>query len=142
MLLDRGAEVNKPDTDGFTPLHEAAIRGQLEVVQFLIERGAKFDTTATGHWSGKTPLHSAAREGKKDVVQLLLDRGAGINKPDTDGFTPLHEAAICGHTEVVQFLIERGAELKGKSGREPYMGRRAKRYIDIIKMLQNATRRA
>ena len=72
-----------------------------------------------------------------DVVQLLLDRGAGINKPDTDGFTPLHEAAIRGQVEVVQFLIERGAELKGKSGREPYMGRRAKRYIDIIKMLQN-----
>ena len=73
-----------------------------------------------------------------DVVQLLLDRGAGINKPDTDGFTPLHEAAIRGQVEVVQFLIERGAELKGKSGREPYMGRRAKRYIDMYH--QNASK--
>ena len=79
MLLDRGADINMADNYGFTPLHEAAIHSQVEVVQFLIERGAKFDTTVTGHWSGKTPLHQA-----------------GINKPDTDGFTPLHEAAIRG----------------------------------------------
>ena len=72
MLLDRGADINMADNYGFTPLHEAAIHSQVEVVQFLIERGAKLDTTATGNLSGRTPLHSAAREGKKDVQSISL----------------------------------------------------------------------
>ena len=43
MLLDHGAAVNDPGgmhCDGITPLHDAAVNGQTEVVQVLLDYGA------------------------------------------------------------------------------------------------------
>ena len=39
-LLDSGAEVNKADGGGNTPLHGAAYHGHTDVVQLLLARGA------------------------------------------------------------------------------------------------------
>ena len=40
LLLDHGAEVDPRQTGGFTPLHEAAHRGDVVMVHLLLERGA------------------------------------------------------------------------------------------------------
>ena len=43
MLLEHGAAVNDPGgihCDGITPLHDAAVNGQVEVVQLLLDYGA------------------------------------------------------------------------------------------------------
>ena len=43
VLLEHGAAVNDPGgihCDGITPLHDAAVNGQAEVVQVLLEYGA------------------------------------------------------------------------------------------------------
>ena len=39
--LNRGADVNKTDDDGNTPLHLAAMSDSYKTVQLLIDRGAK-----------------------------------------------------------------------------------------------------
>jgi len=42
VLLDHGGFINDPGgdhCDGITPLHDAAVNGQAEVVQLLLERG-------------------------------------------------------------------------------------------------------
>ena len=39
-LLDRGAEVNVKDDDGYTPLHHAAAGNSVNSVIMLLERGA------------------------------------------------------------------------------------------------------
>jgi ankyrin repeat protein len=41
LLIDHGADVNALDNGGFTPLHQAAARGDLEIVKMLIDAGAK-----------------------------------------------------------------------------------------------------
>ncbi|TPW19666.1 MAG: hypothetical protein FD126_2454 [Elusimicrobia bacterium] len=46
LLLDRGAEINAADADGFTALHVASIEEQLEAVRFLLGRGARKDVRA------------------------------------------------------------------------------------------------
>ena len=46
--LNEGADANKPDKNGQTPLHHAAERGYTEVAQTLIERGARVDSKDKG----------------------------------------------------------------------------------------------
>jgi len=40
LVEELGADVNQRDHDGYTPLHNAAARGDVEMLQYLVERGA------------------------------------------------------------------------------------------------------
>ena len=42
-LVDKGADVNHPNTHGNTPLHEACVRGSATCTQFLLNCSAKID---------------------------------------------------------------------------------------------------
>ena len=53
---------------GWTPLHLAASKDHIEVVQLLINKGADEDAKAiTG---GRTTLHWAALEVHKEIVEF------------------------------------------------------------------------
>ena len=109
LLLDRGANPNLGDRDGWTPLLSTNTRnGNEDIVQLLLEGGA--DPDLPSHF-GTTVLHLAAENGNRDVVQLLIDRGAELNSNSTTyGFTPLHYAALTGHGDIVRLLLKAGAE--------------------------------
>lgn len=62
--------------NGFTPLHIAAQRNQLEIMTALLEFGASVRAATR---QGVTPLHLGAQEGHLDVVTLLLARDAPTN---------------------------------------------------------------
>lgn len=62
--------------NGYTPLHIAAKKNQMEIATTLLEYGA--DTNAATR-QGISPLHLAAQEGNVDMVTLLLARDATIN---------------------------------------------------------------
>jgi ankyrin repeat protein len=54
-----------------TPLHAAALFGQKDVADFLVQKKAEINSTDNG---GGTALHYAAMEGHKDIVELPLNR--------------------------------------------------------------------
>ena len=87
LLLDKGADVNRADYHGSTPLHLACAAGHLDVARLLLEKGAEVDRATE---SGYTPLYAACTHGRVGVARLLLDKGADVNKADKDGTTPLH----------------------------------------------------
>lgn len=62
--------------NGYTPLHIAAKKNQMEITTTLLEYGAPTNTVTR---QGITPLHLAAQEGNIDVVTLLLARDAPVN---------------------------------------------------------------
>jgi hypothetical protein len=73
-LIEHGEPVDGLNTDTMDgPLHWAARRGHMALVQFLLDHGAAIE--ATGE-DGQTPLQDAAFEGQAGAVRLLLDRGA------------------------------------------------------------------
>ena len=60
--------INCRDAYDNTPLHEAALWGREDVVQFLIDQGA--DIKATDKY-GRTPLHWAEMRNHGKVAELL-----------------------------------------------------------------------
>jgi ankyrin len=96
LLVEAGANINKPDPNGITPLLMAITNGQLPVAQWLVERGA--DVKAAD-WYGRTPIWAAAeirnldlrssatdladngvdREAALRLMALLIDKGADVN---------------------------------------------------------------
>jgi ankyrin repeat protein len=70
-LLDANPErVSEPGPDGATPLHLAM---NIEVAQFLLDRGAELDKRCVDH-NSTAAMWSVA--GREDVTRFLLDRGA------------------------------------------------------------------
>ena len=67
VLLEAGAEVNKANNEGGTPLHCAGNNSQLQIVNVLLEAGAEVNKT---NIDGDTPLHEASRRGRLEVVRL------------------------------------------------------------------------
>jgi len=111
-LVKTGADVNIQDYSlKNTPLHYAAGRGHLLVVQALLH--ARADVNAQDY-SGSTPLHCAALNGHITVVQELLQARANVNAQDHCGSTPLHCAALNGHITVSQELIHAGANVNAQ----------------------------
>jgi ankyrin repeat protein len=84
-------------SEGFTPLHAAAIRRSAAVVQLLLQAGLPCD--ARNRYK-QTPLMLAARAGDAASVAALLAAGASATAVDEDGLTPLqyaldHSTASC-----------------------------------------------
>eukprot|EP00747_Dinoflagellata_sp_TGD_P130208 gnl/TRDRNA2_/TRDRNA2_174800_c2_seq1.p1 gnl/TRDRNA2_/TRDRNA2_174800_c2~~gnl/TRDRNA2_/TRDRNA2_174800_c2_seq1.p1 ORF type:complete len:260 (-),score=39.55 gnl/TRDRNA2_/TRDRNA2_174800_c2_seq1:370-1149(-) len=88
--------------DDQTPLSIASKKGNVEMVQILIEAGAEKDKPR--NLLGATAIRMAAREGHLSVVRFLCEAGANYEKPTIDGTTPLYIAAEKGHLRLVRFL--------------------------------------
>jgi ankyrin repeat protein len=100
--------VNQPNEEGNTPLHSAVICGNPELVELLLQHGAKKSMNRTNSW-GATPLHIAVGNNNTELVKLLLRHGAAgsINTFDVTGKT-LFQSAIADpdcKPEIVKLLI-------------------------------------
>ncbi|MFP6751965.1 MAG: ankyrin repeat domain-containing protein, partial [Pirellulaceae bacterium] len=74
---------------GGTPLHIAAMSNQVEVIEFLLGKGADVNIKA-GDENGSTPLQWAAVFGKYEAVKALVEIGkADVNARDNNNATAL-----------------------------------------------------
>lgn len=101
LLIARGADVNEPDTSGFTPLMAAAGRGSAEITKALIAAGADVNAKSTNGW---TAWMTAAQSGHKNVAELLKQAG---DKSEPN----LYLAAAMGDTVTVEALLAKGADV-------------------------------
>ncbi|XP_030054645.1 ankyrin repeat domain-containing protein 66 [Microcaecilia unicolor] len=111
-LLKKGLhDPNAKDSDWSdkTPLHWVAARGQINVLQLLIQQGARPCLRTAVGW---TPAHFAAESGKLAVLRLLHSLHAPIDSADFYGDTPKRIAEIYGNKECVQFLESAEVECK------------------------------
>ncbi|GFR27575.1 ankyrin-3 [Trichonephila clavata] len=96
--------VDEKNLSGYTALHSAVMKGHLDIVKILLEKGA--DVKLTFDHSSH-PLHLAAVSGNVDIVKCLLQHGAAVNCVNNFGETPLHKAAAFNACEVIDFLLQR-----------------------------------
>jgi ankyrin repeat protein len=80
FLIDSGADVNGYVPGDETPLINASARGQMEVVKYLVSRGANVSLAVHRDESPdselRSPLSEARKNGHDDVVKLLESLGA------------------------------------------------------------------
>ncbi len=132
-LLSIGADVNKGDEDGYTPLHVATEKESeeaIEIIKVLLSHGADVNAKVKSKGlsagtvnlaEGRTPLHNAASvsiPGKDfgehsniGAVELLLDHGADVNARDAWGCTPLSHSLFPGFLDIMELLVEHGTDL-------------------------------
>ncbi len=141
--LARGEAVNSTGEDGITPLFAAAESGKMNVVEYLISKGADVKVkNANGNavlgQEGDTPLHGAATCGHADLAGLLITKGADVDARGIYDETPLIRAATNGHADVVGLLIAKGADVNA----ENFIGGTAlgyaerKGHADVVELLR------
>jgi len=103
------------DHIGWTPLHYACSKGQLEVAQYLISNGALVDSLNLG---GTTPLMMAVQSGNELLVKLLLDKGANLQLRNGLGLSAIDIADIYNKPAISDGLRSRWSKLY----KQPYPG--------------------
>jgi peptidoglycan/LPS O-acetylase OafA/YrhL len=90
--LDAGGDINAVDLKiGATPLSWAAMRGDVDVVRLLIERGVNVNCR---NRDGSSPLLSAAFLGRPDVVKILMSSGADVSVRNDQGTSALEATKV------------------------------------------------
>lgn len=89
-LLDAGADLDKVDSTGNTPLSIACKNGHVNIVKLLLERGAVVDKS--GKDKDRTPLLEACKleDGKAsaEIISMLFAKDASLDCYSARGETP------------------------------------------------------
>uniref|UniRef100_A0A7S3P418 Uncharacterized protein n=1 Tax=Amphora coffeiformis TaxID=265554 RepID=A0A7S3P418_9STRA len=106
VLQQHGVDLDEPSTqEGFTPLHYAALKGNLPTVQYLVlEAKARVHLRSR---QGYSALHYAAHKGHLQVIQWLTEHGgADPRLADDCGNSAFHTACTVKQTAVVQYFMD------------------------------------
>jgi len=134
-LINAGLDANTTEAKlSRTPLMAAANNGNIELINFLLSKGAIIDKQDN---HGMSALLYAIRAGKFDATKLLIDKGASISIANASGFTPLIWAIHKKHPKIAQYLIENNANvnISDKSGVTPLMEAAAHNIPEILQIL-------
>ena len=142
QLIEAGVDVNYigeyvgSDTDFGNLLYEASKRGDLELMDMLIEHGA--DVSDFGFEDFGTPLSGAIFEKQYEAAKKLIKAGADIDRILFEGYNILMFAIDEEHPkEAVNLLIEGGADpnMMSDFGWTPLLLAAIKGEIEIARLL-------
>ncbi|CAH1389686.1 unnamed protein product [Nezara viridula] len=135
FLVENGADVNKGDNEGWTPLHATASCGFLSIARYLIEKGAN---VAAVNNDGELPVDVAESDEMEDMLQQQIEEmGIDADNARTEeerlmladaknwlssgylsekphpktGALALHVSAAKGYLKVMDILIKAGADV-------------------------------
>lgn len=135
LLIAGGGDVNRPQADGTTPLHQAVRDDDIQAVRSLLRAGA--DPKVANRY-GVTPLSLAATNGDAAMIELLLSAGADANTALPGGQTVLMTAARTGNAEAVKALLDHGANVAAREssyGETALMWAASENHADAARML-------
>ncbi len=85
LLLEKGANVDARNQDGYSPIHFALRNENVSTAQIFLDHGADVNQSDK---HGNTLLHYAAQYKLVDFAYNLIDRGANTNQGNYDGMLP------------------------------------------------------
>ncbi|UYV68447.1 hypothetical protein LAZ67_5004353 [Cordylochernes scorpioides] len=106
-----GIDVDLQSEDGSTPLHIAAMKGNIDIISDLLDAGADIDAKRK---NGETTIYIAIKKGNLELFELLLEAGANINLEYEFSRTCLHMAIDLEFKYICEKLIEKGADIEAR----------------------------
>ncbi|XP_066139180.1 putative ankyrin repeat protein RF_0580 [Euwallacea fornicatus] len=92
-LVEHGADLNVRSSDGFTPLHCACHKNNMDSVQRLLLHKKRLDINARGTMGSRdTALHGAVKKGHLNIIKILIKNGADTSIKNGAGMTPIEVA--------------------------------------------------
>lgn len=144
-LINSGIDLNENEKyfHGLAPLHYAASRGHIKIVQALLARGALIDVRGIYDEEGVTPLMLAVNNDQIAVISLLLAAGADVNASSRDGYTALLCSLHKDNLELTRILLAANAQVNAQNGSVNYplhsaIGHSKTERIDLIALLMQA----
>ncbi|KAH8295037.1 hypothetical protein KR018_006289 [Drosophila ironensis] len=110
MLRRRPSLIEYPASNGFLPLANAIIQGEMCIIDILLSAGCNVHLGNLDN--GRTPLHLSFYYGHLPSARILLNKKALLEAVDSNGMTPAHCAVDANQIAMVQFAIESGANLE------------------------------
>ena len=107
FLLQCGADINSTNSFRKTPLHNAVVAGNYEIVKLLLDKIAYVNSQ---NRRNNTPLYNAVWKNF-DICNILLSHGADPNIASDDKENPLSRAVFCGSTEIFKLLLQHGGDI-------------------------------
>jgi ankyrin repeat protein len=111
--------VNERSEQGYTAIHYASYRGNIEIIEKLIENGAEIEVV---NKRGLNVMHMAS-QGNQPASLVYFKEKFDLNfqTPDDLGSTPLHWASYTGSEIAVIFLLswEPNINAKDREGLTP-----------------------
>eukprot|EP01135_Chromosphaera_perkinsii_P007309 Nk52_evm1s765 gene=Nk52_evmTU1s765 len=135
LVMEGGVDIDHRDLNGVTPLHDAASRGHIECMQFLLSPQPTLTSlsiafgprpiTSDGNPGVFNPaikrvdvdckdcklapiLHFSAFYNQAEAIKLLLANGTSINTRDKQGRLAIHVACMQDSVDALQVLVEIG----------------------------------
>ena len=100
-IIEKNGNKNVPTKEGWTPLHYAAVTGNLKKFK-LVDANDKNPKSIIGI----TPLHFAALCGSLKIAKLIVENVEDKNPANKNGLTPLYVAANHGHFDICKLIVE------------------------------------
>ncbi|XP_067006786.1 fibronectin type 3 and ankyrin repeat domains 1 protein [Anabrus simplex] len=116
ILNSRHGVVDVLNHAGTSPLMQAAVKGDSQMVGLLLSAGADVNIGAWG--TGRTALMLACYNGHVDIAQQLREKGALWEVKDRFGCTALHYAVEGSQLEAVLFALGDGADIEATDSQQ------------------------
>ena len=100
-------------TNKYTPLHSAAVKGRIPVVQYLT--GLPQCNVLAKDSDGSTVLHLSSLNGSVKLLKHFMKNHSALleetNLYNSQNYSPLDVGCICGNMSIVEYIVE-GSQLK------------------------------
>lgn len=124
LLVAHGASMDASDVLGRTPVHFAAMSGNVDCLARVVSLGGRVGARTAGakqlntqdvrtlDYAGATPLHYAVAARTVDSAAFLLSHGADVDAKTEKGFTPMF-FAVASHAkpDMLELLMRHGADV-------------------------------
>ena len=111
-LLDLKMSVNSVNNSGETALHLACKNQNMEMIKFLLAKGANIQAKTTDK---NTPLHyaTASKTSSIEIVDYLITKGAKMDTLNSSDEAPIEGTIINNRMDIFNLFIKKGLDITG-----------------------------